>query len=421
MKMVIDTKSNLTEIQNRLKDGEYYSDVFSRAGKALHSEVILAKDCLNKLSSFIKHILPLGAAEANNYIITDSVVDKLYGQSVVQSFIDVGLSVKKIVIPIDAENIEGESHKSVNVLIQCCDEILESGISKTSCIISLGGGVINNLAGVIASLIYRGVGLIHIPTTMMAMIDAAIDFKQAVNHKLGKNLIGSYYPASYIVIDPSVLSTLSHRHILNGLAEGIKHGFTQSSTILNDIIFPLKENYDIDYLATVCQKVIGLKIETLINYHDSDYNEMAPQYGHAVGHAIEYLSQNDKRHQTLYHGEAIAIGMCVCAEISYLLGLCNKHVVDEHYRLISASGLPVYIPNTFSIECITRKIIYDKHYLKAMYTALVSEIGRIAVYKESYAWKVEKNILEEAMLRNIHRRDKVSSVDISNSRFSICK
>lgn len=399
--------------------GELPKGVFSRPGKELRSEVILAKGCILNLRSFVKQILPYGATDANNYIITDSVVDQLYGELVVRSFIDAGISVKKIVIPVDVDNIEDEIHKSTDVLMRCCDEILESRISKTSCIISLGGGVINNIAGVIASLLYRGIGLIHIPTTMMAMIDAAIDFKQAVNHTLGKNLIGSYYPASYIVIDPCVLETLSNRHILNGLSEGIKHGFTQSKAILDDIVLPLKDNYDVniknmDYLTYVCQKVIELKIQTLINYHDSDYNEMCPQYGHAVGHAIEHLSQHDERHQTLYHGEAIAIGMCISAEISYLLGLCKENVVEDHYRLMIEARLPVYIPSTLSIECITKKLMYDKHYLKAMYTGLVSEIGQMAVNDgESYSWRVEKNILEEALLRNICRRDKASFKDAS--------
>lgn len=397
-----------------ISSNEYYSSVFNRPGKMLHSDVILAKGCLIKLSSFAKKILPYGAEDADNYIITDSVVDELYGDLVVKGFTDAGISVKKIVISVDVENIEDEVHKSTNVLMRCCDEILESGISKTSCIISLGGGVINNIAGVVASLLYRGIGLIHIPTTMMAMIDAAIDFKQAVNHDLGKNLIGSYYPASSIVIDPCVLETLSSRHILNGLSEGIKHGFTQSRAILNDIVLPLKENYDmnirdIDYLSDVCQKVIDLKIPTLINYHDSDYNEMCPQYGHAVGHAIEHLSQHDERHKTLYHGEALAIGMCVCAEISFLAGLCKQEVVDEHYSLMIDAGLPVYMPNTMSIEEVARKLMYDKHYLKAMHTGLVSEVGVMAENGDSYSWKVEKGILEEALLRNNQRRDQAFS------------
>ena len=123
------------------------------------------------------------------------------------------------------------------------------------------------------------------------MADASIDFKQAVNHKLGKNLLGCYYPASTILVDPETLASLSKRHVLNGIAEALKHGMAQSRALVDLIAQPLRERgddalRDLKYLEQV-EASIEIKCPTLEFYHDSDYNEMVPQYGHAIGHASE--------------------------------------------------------------------------------------------------------------------------------------
>lgn len=378
-----------------------YKNCFGREGKKLHSEIFMQKGCFEYLDKILVEVMSKESRASNNYIITDSIVDKLYGDQIENKFEKAGIKVKRIIVSIVDTSIESETHKSIDTLVDCCNNILENGVSKHSSIISVGGGVVNNIAGVIASLIYRGINLIHIPTSLMAIIDAAIDFKQAVNHYCGKNLIGSYYPASSIIIDPKVLKTLPKRHVLNGLSEGLKHGLTQSRDVIDMIVEPIKKDNaileDDDFLEKVCQKVIELKIPTLITYNDSDYNEMVPQYGHAIGHAIEHLSQDGVNHSSLFHGEALSIGMCLSTEIGLILGICDKKLVDEHYKIMEVCELPVFIPNTMTTTQIVNKISYDKHFFKKMHIGLIEEIGRMALNKHSYAWEIDNDTLLEAI------------------------
>eukprot|EP00980_Cylindrotheca_fusiformis_P008747 scaffold1869_cov122-Cylindrotheca_fusiformis.AAC.9 len=206
-------------------DDDVYRNQFARPGKPLKSNIIIESGALRNLKTRGLEIVPEHCHEATNYLIVDSIVNEEYGDKVLQGFLDAGLDVVKIVTPADAVDESGnpsaERHKTLAVFSNCVNKILDSGISKNSAIISLGGGVVNNLCGFLASSLYRGITLVHITTSMMGMTDAAIDFKQAVNHQLGKNLLGSYYPATNIIIDPEVLETLSKRHILNGIAEGM--------------------------------------------------------------------------------------------------------------------------------------------------------------------------------------------------------
>ena len=320
-----------------------------------------------------------------------------------------GVDVKRIVIPTDDMDDSGESsgerHKTMTVFMQCADQIIESGLTKHSCIISLGGGVVNNICGFLASSIYRGISLVHISTTMMAQSDAAIDFKQAVNHPCGKNLLGAYYPASVVVCDPCTLETLSSRHLLNGLSECLKHAFCQSRDFLDFMVDKIDQLRETDYLEEVIRHAVSMKAPTLTNYHKSDFNEMCPQYGHAIGHAIEHLSWETK--SPLLHGEACAIGMCVSAEISHILGYCDEEVVEEHYFVFEEVGLPACVPEEVSISDIMEKMLYDKHYVAKKPTmGLLHGIGKMVEKSNSFAIAIDSDTTRTALELNKERTKK---------------
>jgi 3-dehydroquinate synthase len=252
----------------------------------------------------------------------------------------------------------------------------------------------------------------------MGMLDASIDFKQAVNHRLGKNLLGCYYPANAIIMDPETLSTLSERHIRNGIAEALKHGLAQSEALAQLIAEPLRRGEqalrDAAYLEAVCKASIEIKCPTLDYYHDSDYNEMVPQYGHAIGHAVEHISWSSDKHKPMFHGEAICIGMCVSAEIALLLGLCDENCVNDHYEIIGACGLPAYVPKTMTVADIRRKIMFDKHFVKTPAMGLPSSIGCLARSgPTSYAWSIEDEILDAALRTNMMRGDDIGITNLT--------
>jgi len=385
---------------------------FGRFHHKMESDVIVQDGILDNFRNCVRDVLPEDSLLSHNYLVTDTIVDELYGEHVLKEMLAAKLNVTKLVVPAETSDESGESstemHKTLGVLSGLIDQVLDGGIDKHSCIISLGGGVVNNLCGFLASTLYRGIKLVHITTTMMGQADAAIDFKQAVNHPKGKNLVGAYYPASAIVCDPSTLTTLSDRHILNGLSECIKHAFTQSAELMDYILTGLANLRDTKYLETVVSLTVAHKAPTLTNYHDSDFNEICPQYGHAIGHAVEHLTWKPNCGPPLLHGEAIAIGMCASAEIAYILGICTEEVVDEHYEIFQKAGLPVFVPETLSMDEMVDKLTYDKHYVRSQATiGMITSVGNMYQDEETgkYGIPIDDELLRLGLSANIARRN----------------
>jgi 3-dehydroquinate synthase len=275
-------------------------------------------------------------------------------------------------------------------------------MDEGSVIVDVGGGVVNNMAGFLAATLYRGVELIHIPTTTMAQVDAAIDFKQAVNSKKGKNLTGAYHPASHVLIDPDTLATLPERHIRNGLAESLKHAITQDAEFFQWLLKNERPLTDLDFWETVIRRTIALKVPLLNGDPHDEANEMLPQYGHSIGHAVEHVSG-----YAFLHGEAVAIGMCVSAEIARLIGVCDEATVEAHYQLCSRYGLPTQIPQSINVEDVLNTIRYDKHYLGSLpRMALVSSVGTVWKDQGVVSIPIDYPILARAIEANQSHRMK---------------
>lgn len=387
-----------------------YHNSFGRDGKSLESSIYMKRGIIQELEQYCRDFLPKKSLTAKNFVVTDQIVNDQLNVDV--TFIDAmrraGIDCEKIIIPAEAADEAGETSvepfKNSEIFHNCIAEILAKGPNKNSCIISVGGGVVNNICGVLAGMIYRGIGLVHFTTTTMGMLDAALDFKQAINHELGKNLLGCYYPASVIVIDPECTTSLSTRHVRNGVAEALKHAICQSQEMVDKIVNPVRQGGEMvlhngKYIEDICKHCIEIKAPTLDHYNASDFNEMCPQYGHAVGHAVEYLSWHAP-HEPLLHGEAVAIGMCVSAEIAFARGLCNEATVEAHYDSCLGIGLPAHVPSTMTVEDVLHKMVYDKHFVKQPTMGLVAEIGVMANDKQnnnSFSFSITNEELKAAM------------------------
>jgi 3-dehydroquinate synthase len=360
--------------------------------KTLKTNITVKQGLIDNLDKI--KIIPDEFSKAPHFILTDSIVDKFYGNKALKGFLKAGYNVKKLVV------LAGEKSKNIYEYSRLADEIFSYGMNKHSFIISLGGGVINNIAGLLASTLYRGINLIHFPTTTMAQVDAAIDFKQAVNSSKGKNLLGSYYPASLIAIDPNVLKTLSLRHIKNGLAESIKHALTQDTKFLKYLNKNYKKIKNIPFLDYVIRKTIELKVPLLNGDIKDDRNEMLPQYGHSVCHAVEHLSSYD-----LFHGEALAIGMCVCAEVAKMVGVCDEQTVKAHYDICHKYNLPVIVPDYMIAEDVCEKMRYDKHFVgNYAHMALITRPGKVWHEKKTYGMPIEYSIVKKAIMINKNKK-----------------
>lgn len=341
-------------------------------------------------------IAPLQRRKSSqHFLFMDRNIEKLYGSEVHTFLKQNRLKVKKAVIA------PGERSKSLSVYKRLISLIITSGVDRDSYILGLGGGVVNNVAGFVASTLYRGIGLIQIPTTLLAQLDAAIDFKQAINSPFGKNHIGSYYSASAVVVDPDLLQTLPLRQLRSGLGEAIKHALVEDQELFSYLENNSGDIRDKEFLDAVIVRTVQLKVSLLNKSHDEEELEMLPQYGHAIGHALEHLS-----HYKLLHGEAIAIGMCVMSEIANMLRVSSARVMEKHNQIMSKFKLPTIIPNYISDQSILATIRHDKYFLRSLRSVLISNVGSIAKVAEDpskYVFNIESKIIETCLSRN---RDK---------------
>ncbi len=265
-----------------------------------------------------------------------------------------GLAVDEVGFP------GGERCKNPETLIGLANGILEKKITKKSCLVLVGGGITGNVGGFVASILYRGIRFVHVPTTVMHMVDSSTGGKQAVDTAFGKNSLGNFFEPEFIFIDERYLSTLPDCEMRSGLAECVKHALCQDPEyceMLEKGADSLLLGHDFRLWREIVRRTIQLK--TLLMEADSyEINEgMAMVYGHTIGNAVESTSG-----YSMTHGEAISIGMVAAAEISERLGMGEPGLREAHERILSSLGLPVRIPRGLSEDRIMEFLLFDKKY-----------------------------------------------------------
>lgn len=251
-----------------------------------------------------------------------------------------GLQASVLTLPVP----DAEAAKTATVLHQCWDALAEAGFTRSDVIVGLGGGTATDLAGFVAATWLRGVPYISVPTTVLAMVDAAVGGKTGINLGAGKNLVGSFYEPRGVICDLDLLSTLPPDEIRAGLAEVIKCGFIADDTILQLAEADLAEARDTTStrFAEITRRAIQVKVDVVGDdlwertSKGDQVGREALNYGHTLGHAVEA-----HHNYTMRHGEAISIGMVWIAEVSrQLLGLADD-VVARHRTLLGGLGLPL--------------------------------------------------------------------------------
>lgn len=236
---------------------------------------------------------------------------------------------------------DNEEAKRIEVAAFCWGILGKSEFSRTDMIIGFGGGTITDLAGFVAATWLRGVGIVQIPTTVLAMVDAAVGGKTGVNTSEGKNLVGVFHSPSAVVVDLATLETLPKNEVLAGFAEVVKCGFIQDAEILTLIEQDLERAIDIS--SPVFEELVRRSIEVKASVVAVDFRESGKReflnYGHTLGHAIELAERYKWR-----HGAAISIGMVFVAELAHLNGRLSREIVDRHRRILSGLGLPTSYP-----------------------------------------------------------------------------
>lgn len=275
---------------------------------------------------------------------------------------------------------DAEAAKNVETLADCWNQLGASGFTRSDLIISVGGGATTDLAGFVAATWLRGIGVIHVPTTLLAMVDAAVGGKTGINTAAGKNLVGSFYHPLSVWCDVDVLKTLPVEDLRAGFGEIVKCGFIQDLSILETIQAQGQAliNPDHDELPHLIARAIMVKAEVVAD----DFTESKPgglgreilNYGHTFGHAIEVHENYSWR-----HGEAISIGMIFVAELAHIAGLLTEDKVARHRQLIGALGLPISYSGTDWPELLAAMSIDKKARGNLLRFVVLTDFGLPAI------------------------------------------
>jgi 3-dehydroquinate synthase len=283
-------------------------------------------------------------------VVTDSHVEPIYAKRLTDSLAAAGIESITAVIPA------GEQHKNLHHLMPVYDQFLEAKIERSTPVLALGGGVVTDMAGFVAATILRGVPLIQIPTSLLAMVDASIGGKTGVDHAVGKNLIGAFYQPNAVLIDPQTLVSLPPRELRSGLAECIKHDLIRDATGFSNLEKQIATilALDIDALTELIAHNVQIKAKVV----EADPLEKGDRahlnFGHTFGHAIEAVSNF-----SYSHGESISLGMCAAAYTSHKLGLLDKSGLERIRAILNNTGLPT-TGLTLNIDKVIETMQFDK-------------------------------------------------------------
>ncbi|MBT7706260.1 3-dehydroquinate synthase [archaeon] len=328
----------MEKITLNLKNKDSVCDVF--AGRGLYPEIVKYVKEMNK---------------SQNVIITDSKVEKLHGERLLNLLKEEGVASFMISFP------EGEKNKTRQTKATMEDEMFSNKCGRDTLVIALGGGVTGDMAGFVAGTYMRGIPVLQIPTTTIAIGDSSYGGKTAIDVPAGKNLIGVFHQPIAVFMDTDLLQTLDERNYISGLVEIIKHGMIKDIDFYNflkeniEIISrPKNEGYN-EIMGQVVMRNLLIKRDVVLEDQRESNLRKILNYGHTLGHAVEKLSNFD-----LLHGEAIAIGIAAEAFFAYKAGVMPKEDYLEQKDILESIGLSTKIPEYISTKEILDLMRLDK-------------------------------------------------------------
>ncbi len=269
-------------------------------------------------------------------IVTNTTVAPLYLDKLSKTLAEAGVKITPIILP------DGEAYKNSETLNKIYDALLENHCERSTTLIALGGGVIGDLTGYAAATFLRGVPFIQIPTTLLSQVDSSVGGKTGINHPLGKNMIGAFYQPQAVLADIDTLQTLPPREFSAGVAEVVKYGLIRDADFF-------------DWLETNVEKLMGLdeavlsyaiyrscqnKAEVVARDEHENGERALLNLGHTFGHAIE----NAMGYGVWLHGEAVAAGMMMAADLSRRMGWLSHQEVERIHALLTKAKLPLDAP-----------------------------------------------------------------------------
>ncbi|OOB78468.1 MAG: 3-dehydroquinate synthase [Epulopiscium sp. Nuni2H_MBin001] len=329
--------------------------------------IYIETGAISKADSLIKEHLDCKKL----FIITDTNVARLYLGELKSSLEYAGYQVYYTIVEA------GEHSKDIQTLPKIYKELVAATISRTDAVIALGGGVVGDLAGFVASTYLRGVKFVQIPTSLLAQVDSSVGGKVAVDLAQGKNLVGSFYHPKLVIIDPQVIQTLEDKFINDGMGEVIKYACIRDYELYSQLLnfqdkHVLKSN--LEEIIYTCCNIKRMVVES----DEKDMGErMILNFGHTLGHAIETVGG----YKQLTHGEAVSIGMYQVTRISEKLGLTKEGTSALILDLLQKYELPYKMPEVDYDEVLKVMGIDKKNLDSNLNVILLHEIGKCFIYK----------------------------------------
>lgn len=316
---------------------------FSEASKGY--KILIGKNLFTNLKTYLERY-----KDKNILLITNPLLQDYFG-CYFNDLENIGFKLSYCIIS------DSEEKKTLNTVMEIIDKALELGLGRDSLFISLGGGVVGDVVGFAASIYMRGVEVVHLPTTLLAQVDSSIGGKTGVNHKRGKNLIGSFHQPSVVICDIETLRTLSEDEYKNGLAEVVKYGVIYSKDF-----FQLLESHRDLILArdgNILEEIIYTCSSIKAHIVSIDEKETGLRrilnFGHTIGHGIEKATE-----YKISHGKAVSLGMVGVGYISERMGLWSKEELRRLSSILNSLDLPTKWSSPADKELVLKTLNYDK-------------------------------------------------------------
>ena len=293
-------------------------------------DILIERGLLARAGERIRAVLSKASKLA---VVTDSNVEPLYGETVLNSLAAAGFEARLFTVPA------GEESKNASQLNRLWEDFMDFGLTRADAVVALGGGVVGDLAGFAAATVLRGVAFVQIPTTLLAQVDSSVGGKVAIDLKAGKNLAGAFWQPKLVLMDPDVLDTLSLPVFMAGMAEVVKYGCIWDADFFDFLAArPSRAELmaNIEHILYTC---CDIKRKIVIEDERDTGLRMLLNFGHTLGHAYELAGH----YVEWSHGEAVAAGMCAAARLGAALGITPPGVSESVTDAVAALGLPTSI------------------------------------------------------------------------------
>jgi 3-dehydroquinate synthase len=342
-------------------------------------DIVIGSKILDKLGGRLTEFRPSKVG-----IISNKTIFPLYRDIVVKSLQECGITPEIFLIP------DGEEYKDFLWTYYLHGELLKARFDRSSLLLAVGGGVVGDITGFVASTYMRGIKFVQVPTTLLAQVDSSVGGKTGVNHTLGKNMIGSFYQPSLVFIDVDTLKTLPEKEFYAGMAEIIKYGIMADGSLFDY----LTSNRDgILSLGDALIHIIKRSCEIKADVVSKDEREAGLRatlnFGHTIGHAVETVTGYKK----YLHGEAIAIGMCAAADLAVRMKALQQSDARRIKELVASYNLPNAIPEALNVQDMINAMEVDKKVKAGKLRFIIPEsIGTVKIEDD-----VDREMIKEVI------------------------